>query len=202
VRAEKDVRRGNAEDVRIVVVRDGGNATICALWHEDATCDAEGAHYPSTGRRGRRENNVNVNFTVRLPRGVKVAASTVNGEVDVRGASAEVEASTVNGRVEAATSSGPVRASTVNGGVRVRMETLTGSGDMKFSTVNGAVVVEAPASLDAEVELETVNGSIRSDYPMTVSGRMSPRHLRAVIGKGGRRITMSTVNGSIELRKL
>lgn len=202
VRGEKSWRRGNPEDVRFVLARDGDNVTICALWSENATCDADGADYPRGGRQRNHDGDVSVAFTVRLPRGVKVAANTVNGGVDVRGARAEVVAHAVNGRVDASTSTGPVEAESVNGAVRVRMESLAGTGDMKFSTVNGSVTVEGPASLDAEVEMETVNGSVRSDYPLTISGRFTPRHLRATVGKGGRRIEMSTVNGSIELRKI
>jgi hypothetical protein len=203
VRADMQARRGGElSDVRIVTKQFGSDVVICALWHPDATCEEDGADYPRSRNRRNRDGDVSVDFTVRLPRAVKVAAHTVNGGVDVRGARAEVEAHTVNGRVDATTSAGPVDASTVNGTVRVRMESLSGSGDMKFRTVNGAVTVEAPAQLDAEVEMETVNGGLRSDYPLTVQGKMSPRHLRATIGKGGRRISMSTVNGSIELRKL
>jgi len=47
-----------------------------------------------------------------------------------------------------------------------------------------------------------VNGSISSDFPLTVSGKLSPRHIRATIGSGGRELRLHTVNGSIELRKL
>jgi hypothetical protein len=203
---EKYWRRGDPREVRFELVRDGDNVTICALWRESATCDEDGAHYPRRDDDDdddrRRRNDVSVDFKVRLPRGVKVHAATVNGSVDVRGARAEVVASSVNGRVDAATSAGPVDATTVNGAVRVRMESLAGSGDMRFSTVNGSVTVEGPPTLDAEVEMETVNGSVRSDYPLTVNGRFSPRRLRATIGKGGRRIELKTVNGSLELRKL
>jgi hypothetical protein len=34
-----------------------------------------------------------------------------------------------------------------------------------------------------------------------VSGRINPRRIRATIGSGGRRISLETVNGSVELRK-
>jgi len=36
---------------------------------------------------------------------------------------------------------------------------------------------------------------------MTLSGRMSPRHLSGKIGSGGRDLRATTVNGSIKLRK-
>ena len=200
VRAVKRWRRGDPEDVRFEVKRDGDNVTICALWFDNSECDADS--YRTRGRGEHRENNdVSVAFTVRLPRGVKVLASTVNGAVDVRGARSEVVANTVNGRVDAETSGGPVEARTVNGSLHVRMGAVEEGGDLEFATVNGSITVEGPRTLDADVEMSTVNGSVQSDYPLTVSGRFTPRNLRGTIGRGGRRITLKTVNGSIELRR-
>ncbi|HEU4563094.1 MAG TPA: DUF4097 family beta strand repeat-containing protein [Gemmatimonadaceae bacterium] len=199
VHGEKQWRHGDPQEVRFAVTKDGNDVTVCALWSEDDTCDAEGYH-----SHGHHENHsdVSVHFTVRLPKGVKVDLGTVNGSLDVRGAGAEVVAETVNGRIDAATSHGPVTAHTVNGSIRVRMDELPAEGDLSYSTVNGSVTAELPAALDAEVEMETVNGSLSSDFPLSVSGRVTPKHLRATIGHGGRRLRLQTVNGSVELRKL
>jgi DUF4097 and DUF4098 domain-containing protein YvlB len=146
-------------------------------------------------------NDVSVRFTVRLPRGVKIRANSVNGAIDVNGAQSEVVARTVNGRIDATTSAGPVDAQTVNGAINVRMSSLSNAGDMEFETVNGSVRIEAPANLAADVTMSTVNGSLTSDFPLTVQGRISKHRITAAINGGGRRLTMRTVNGSVELRQ-
>jgi hypothetical protein len=46
-----------------------------------------------------------------------------------------------------------------------------------------------------------VNGSITSDFPVVVSGRLDPRQANLKLGSGGRRLDMQTVNGSIQLRR-
>lgn len=46
-----------------------------------------------------------------------------------------------------------------------------------------------------------MNGSLHTDFPLTVSGRFDARHLHATLGAGGREIRLRTVNGSIDLRK-
>ena len=176
-----------------------GGILVCALWGDNSDCDEDSYHSHNDSNEGRR-NNVSVDFTVSLPSGVNVRAGSVNGDVDVTGATAEVGASSVNGEVRAASSGGPVSATTVNGDVRASMRTL-GSGDLRYSTVNGSIELELPASLDADVELRTVNGSFETDFPMTMSGRVGPRHLSGKIGNGGRELRASTVNGSITLRK-
>jgi len=46
-----------------------------------------------------------------------------------------------------------------------------------------------------------VNGDLVTDFPLLVTGKFGPRHLHGTIGKGGRQLSLSTVNGSIRLRK-
>lgn len=223
VRAEKIPHHdGDIRDVRFVVIQSGGDVRICALSRENDRCDEDGLH--SSGdddrRRGERNRNVEVKFDVQVPRGVRVGAGTVNGSMFVRGTGAEVRASTVNGGVEVrdaggqvrantvngnvrvTTSAGPVSASTVNGSINARMGNLSRDGDMKFNTVNGTITVETPSSLDANISIDTMFGGISSDFPVQLSGRFGPRHAEGVIGRGGRRISMNTVNGSVELRMI
>ena len=42
--------------------------------------------------------------------------------------------------------------------------------------------------------------SIDTDFPITIKGRFGPKHMSGTIGRGGRRLVLETVNGSIELR--
>ena len=203
VTAVKRYRRGDPEQVRIETKRlggDDGDVIICAFWNENATCDEDGYRSRGDDNHRGRDNDTSVEFTVKLPAGVKLGVSTVNGGVNVAGATSEVNASTVNGRVSATSSGGPVNASTVNGDIDVRMREL-GTGDLEYSTVNGSIEIEVPANLDADLDMRTVNGSLSSDFPIMVQGRMNPRRMRATIGKGGRRLRLETVNGSVELRK-
>jgi hypothetical protein len=202
VHGEKKWREGDPSRVRFVVAKDGDNVTVCALWNEDDSCDEDGYH--SHGHHGNDDHNdVSVRFTVKLPKGVRVQTNSVNGSLDISGASAEVVARTVNGRIDAATTSGPVDAETVNGSIHVRMDAIpTSTQELEYSTVNGSVTLEVPSSFSGELEMETVNGSLQSDFPVTMQGRFNPRHLRAKIGDGGPTIRLKTVNGSVELKKL
>jgi DUF4097 and DUF4098 domain-containing protein YvlB len=138
---------------------------------------------------------------VSLPAGLNVLASTVNGDVEVGGATGEVDVSSVNGGVDASTQGGPVRAASVNGDVRARIQQVAGASRLDYSSVNGSVTVTLPAELKADVDLETVNGSVRSDFPIAVSGTLAPQHLHGTIAGGGPRLHVETVNGSVELRK-
>lgn len=198
--ARKSWRRGDPARVRIEARKVGdGDVLACALWNEEASCDENGYH--SGSRRGRNDgtNDVSVEFVVRVPEGVRLELNTVNGDLRIDGATAEVGAHTVNGSIDASSLGGPVRARTVNGSIRAQMGNA-GNEDLSYETVNGSITVSVPRSLSAELEMETVNGSIESDFPLTVTGRINPRRVRATVGDGGRRLALKAVNGSIKLR--
>jgi hypothetical protein len=198
VTADKTWRRGDPEQVRIEMVRDGDNVTICAIWHENVRCDAEG--YRGSGR-SERSNDVAVEFTVRLPRGVHAELHTVNGGLAVEGATGQVEARTVNGGINVTSSAGPVSARTTNGSITATMGTNRVENDLSFQTVNGSITLTLPQSINAQLEMRTVNGSLSSDFPITISGRIRPRAINATLGDGGGRLEVRTVNGSIRIRR-
>ena len=204
ITATKSWRRGDPQTVRIETRKSpDGSVLICAFWTENATCSESGyqSNSRNDGWRSGRDNDVAVDFEIRVPKGVKVGVFGVNGGVSVDGASSEVRASTVNGSVDAISNGGPVQASTVNGSVHATMGRFDGDQDLHYSSVNGTVVAEFASDVDADIDLSTVNGRFVTDWPVTVSGRIDPKRLRATLGKGGRRIRMSTVNGNVEIRK-
>jgi Putative adhesin len=205
VRAEKRWRRGDPEDVRITVRQvgsAGGDVIICALWNDRSTCDEDGYHsHNSWLPNFNNRNDVQVEFIVRLPAGVKINASTVNGGIEIDGATSNVVAHTVNGTVQAKSSGGPVSAHTTNGDIIVRSAALNND-RTEYTTTNGSITVELGGSVNADVDMRTVNGRLSSDFPLTVEGSFSPRRLHATLGKGGATLRLSTVNGSIRLRKL
>ncbi len=134
------------------------------------------------------------------PESVRFEGYTVNGEVDVDGAEADVRVETVNGDVEVRTT-GFAEASTVNGDITCFLGTSSLPADVEFETVNGSIRVEMPEGLNADLHASTVNGSIESDFPILVTGRVTRRTLRGEIGAGGPELRVSTVNGSIQLRR-
>jgi hypothetical protein len=131
----------------------------------------------------------------------QVNVTTGNGELEISGATGPVRATTGNGRVYVTTSAGPVTARTGNGDVDVRMRTLTSSSNMEFVTGNGSVTVAVPGNFNGEIDATTGHGDFSSDFEIRIQGRLNPRHIRGIIGEGGRTIKMITGNGRLELRK-
>ncbi|HVO35403.1 MAG TPA: DUF4097 family beta strand repeat-containing protein [Gemmatimonadales bacterium] len=197
VTAEKHGRRSDPEEVRIEVVQDADGVTICSVYPGTRNrCGPDDEYHMST-----HDNDVEVRFHAQVPPGVRLVGETVNGDVEATDLAGPVKASTVNGAVRLSTGAGDASGNTVNGSVTAAVRGQ-GQGPLRFRTVNGSVTVSLPKQLDADLEAETVNGSIQTDYPITVMGRLTPRHLSGRIGQGGRSLRLETVNGSIHIRSV
>ena len=128
--------------------------------------------------------------------------SSMSGDVKVSGVSAKLHASAVSGDVQVIDVSGSVSASAVSGDVKVEINKLDGSDDMKFSTVSGDVNVMLPGSLDADVDMSSFSGSIKTDFGIEVRSEKygSRNTARAKLGEGSRRLKMTSVSGDLSLR--
>lgn len=200
VSAVKRGRRNDPSQVRIAVVPNDGDVTICAVY-PSRTGQPENECRPGGGHNNVHNNDVQVHFTVQVPAGVLFNGNTVNGDVTAKNLKSNLEAHTVNGGLRLSTS-GYARGSTVNGSIRATLGRSDWTGDLHFSTVNGSITLELPAGLGADVHGSTVNGGIESDFPVTIQGRFGPRSISGVIGGGGRELSLKTVNGSIHLRQV
>jgi Putative adhesin len=199
--AEKRAQRDDPESVRIEVVPHAGGVTICAVYPSRSGARPNECAPGSGGRNNVQNNDVSVRFTVRVPMGVTLIGTTVNGEVEANRLNGDVELSTVNGSVGFSTTGGG-RASTVNGSIRGEMGRADWNDTLKMSTVNGSITLTLPATLNTELRASTVNGDINvGDFPVTVQGRVSRHKLEGTIGGGGRVLSLDSVNGSITLKR-
>lgn len=219
IRAERapGSRRGERE-LEYEMLRDGADLVVCVL-EDYQTCNRDGVSGRSRSRRY-RDDSPSASVTIRVPRGVRLAVWSGNGEVRVTGATSEVDANSGNGdvsvdgagdrvtaqsgngNVRVTTARGPVTAETGNGQVWVRMDALGASAPMEFSSGNGTVTVELPEGFEGDIEAATGNGEFQSDFPITTQGRFSTHRLTGRIGRGGPAIRLRTGNGDIELRRV
>jgi len=200
VLAVKKGRRSDPETVRIEVIEHPDGVTICAVYPDAPRREPNECREGGKGRNNNNNNDVQVTWTIRVPEGVKFTGRTVNGDVVARRLTAESEVHTVNGDITVETTSWAT-GSTVNGSIDARMGRTDWKGDVEFETVNGGITIDLPAGADLEVDASTVNGSMNTEFPLTIRGRWGPRHMSGTIGQGGRYLSLSTVNGSMNLRR-
>jgi DUF4097 and DUF4098 domain-containing protein YvlB len=170
---------------------------VCAVYPSTDPARPNECLAGNKGRMSSKNNDVSVEFVVKVPGGVRLAARTVNGAIDASGLTADADAETVNGSVKVETS-GVARVQTVNGSVQASMGRADWSSDLEIKTVNGSIRVTLPRAASITVDAETVNGSIVSDFSIS-GGTVTRRRLKGTIGGGGRAMSLETVNGSIHI---
>jgi putative adhesin len=200
VTAVKKGRRSDPESVQIEVVEFADGVTICAVYPPGHRNEENECRPGGKGRMNVKDNDVNVTWTIKVPQGVRFSGRTVNGQVVARGLTAETEVRTVNGSITVETTSW-ANATTVNGSISARMGRTDWNGEAELSTVNGGITVDLPPGASMEVDASTVNGSMSTDFPLTIRGKWGPRRMSGTIGQGGRTLSLSTVNGSMSLRR-
>lgn len=198
VLAKKTARKSDPDEVTIEVIEHEGGVTLCAVYPTPRGNRPNQCGPGEGGRMSTKNNDVTVQFTVKVPAGVRFIGRTVNGEITAKGLRADVEAYTVNGSIDVSTR-GMARAGTVNGSIEVVMGTSM-SEALEFETVNGGITLTVPAGAGAELNASTVNGDISTDFPLTVRGKFNRRKVTGTIGRGGPQLHMNTVNGDIRLR--
>jgi hypothetical protein len=201
--ATKQWRRSDPQSVNIRLVEHTNGVTICAVYPrrngEPGHCE------PGSGGQSAYDNDVKVEFTVRVPASVRFIGRTVNGSVTAKTLGSNVEAYTVNGNVKVSTAS-HAQARTVNGSISVACGRADWNEALEFNTVNGSIELSLPETAQTDIQARTVNGSISTELPLFVRGTLNMRRLDGVIGGGGesrssRQLKMETVNGSIRVNR-
>jgi len=131
----------------------------------------------------------------------QVRATTHNGRVITERVSGSTELETHNGSITCRQASGDAKLRTHNGSVKAfYAETASPVSDISIVTSNGSIELTAPPDLSARIEASTHNGSINTDLPITIRGKVTKRKLTGTIGSGEGRLHLETHNGSIRLR--
>ena len=201
--AEKRSRNSDVNSVQVKVVQHAGGVTICALYPNEygeyRDC-GPGDSESKNGSGNVRNNDVQVNFTVKVPDRVGFVGKTVNGAISATSLSGNVITRTVNGEIKLSTT-GYAEATTVNGEIAARLGNSQWPNSLTFKTVNGEINIDLPPGVSTEVDAETLNGSINSDFPLEVTNLKGKKHVKGTIGSGGRNLMLKTLNGSINLRR-
>jgi len=193
-------RRGDPGDVRLEVVRHEGGVTVCAVYPTPAGARANRCAPGGGGGQSVRDNDVRVDFTVRVPAGVRLVARNVSGDIETGALRSPVSARTVSGSVRLATSEWG-EASTVSGDISAALGRAAWQDELDFRTVSGNISLELPSGADTEVRAETVSGRVSSDFALNEMRGYVHHRVRGTLGSGGRTLELKSVSGDIRLRR-
>ncbi len=150
----------------------------------------------------RYQNPATVEYTLTVPRNARLnSIELVNGSLTIEGVAGDVNASSVNGKVVARNLRGEVKIGTVNGNLEATFESLDESKPVSLASVNGNVILVIPSDSNAIIKAGTVHGGINNDFGLPVRrGDYVGRELYGQLGRGGARVKLGNVNGSVNVK--
>ncbi len=168
----------------------------------------------------KRNNDVDVELEVEMPRNAKLIVESVTAPVRVRDLDGPVSVQAVTGNVKITGSMNRVEVQNVSGNIEVgssaslrtgEFETVSGNIELHadvdddarldFNTLSGEVVLHV-GSVSASFDINTFSGDIKNDfgYEAERTGEFSPgKQLEFSVGGGSARISINTFSGTVRL---
>lgn len=164
---------------------------------------AGGGHVEASGPSPGHRAWWSVSYRIDVPRITDLDLRARNGGIAVGQVSGTIRFATTNGGVRLIELSGDVRGRTRNGGLTVTLggHQWQGAG-LEAETSNGGVTLAIPDGYNADLTTRTVNGSFRTEYPITLQGELSSRRgIATTLGSGGPPIQVRTTNGGVRIKR-
>lgn len=152
--------------------------------------------------------------------GARADIRTAGGHISVRNVNGELDAETAGGSISTGDVEGKVRANTAGGSINIEsakgsIQAHTSGGsinakfasqpkeDSAFETSGGNVSVAFAPGIGANVEADSSNGRVMSDFDEIQTSRDSRwrGEARGAINGGGPRVRISTSSGSVRLTR-
>jgi len=140
-----------------------------------------------------------------------IQVSDVKGDVDLKTVSGNISASRIKGSIDAETTSGGIILTEIAEPKTVRAKVLSGKitydgqivagGKYSFESLSGSVRVTIPAAAGFDLEAQTFSGSIDTDFPITMQGKIDRKSIQGVVNNGGAALRIKAFSGSIEIKK-
>jgi len=165
---------------------------------------------------GASKRSEDASYTFLVPKGVNMSidySSPFGYEtIEVEGFSGEFEAKTLNEDISLQNVTGPMSIHTINGDVTADFSSLSQTSPTAITTINGDLEINIPASTKTTIDFGTMHGEVYTDCDIEFEKKNDEKHgdMKMIGGNsnntgkingGGVELSLSTINGSIYLRK-
>ena len=149
-----------------------------------------------------RDNVVETDFDIQVPRKTELQVDAFSSELQVRGVAARQSLHTFSGDIQTVDAVSPVKAKTFSGGISIQLASGENRPAMDLDTFSGDVRLRLPAAAQGRVDIETFSGSLKSDVPMVFRSKTG-RRISATLGQdsGDNSLHVKTFSGDVTLQK-
>ncbi|MBW7991234.1 MAG: DUF4097 domain-containing protein [Planctomycetes bacterium] len=172
-----------AEQIKIELEQDGDALTV-----------------KITKPRKKRRRSISISFNITVPKQTALQISSDVGEIRISNITENIKAQTDVGKISCKEISGDIDLKVDVGKVNVvYSKTAPAACNVNIKTDVGSIDITIPPECSAAVQANTDVGSITTDMPLTIKGKVG-KNLRGTIGAGEGKLYLRTDVGSIRIR--
>ncbi len=175
----------------------GGHVKVRSL-EGDANAETSGGHIEVADIQG----NLSAETS-----GGHISVKNISGTANIETSGGHIEADGVNGNLVAQTSGGHIEITDAKG--RVDADTSGGHVEVTFAKGNahggkiessgGGISVSVDPNVDLAIDASTSGGSVRTDIPVKIVGKVKGSSIKGTLGKGGETLYVHTSGGSVTI---
>ena len=188
------VRRGTRDRldrIKLDIHTDGSNVVVVDANHRDRSW----SWFEFTGRN----NVVDTDFDIKVPRRTNLDVSVFSAPVTVDGVEGSHKVHSFSSRLSLSNVAGPIRAHSFSGSIMIREKSWEPNQTIDVDTFSGNVELHVPDNARGTVSFNSFSGRLNSGMPLTLQSS-SRRNLKAELGGGGDgTLRFKTFSGSVKI---
>jgi hypothetical protein len=175
----------------------GGHVKVSSL-DGDSNVETSGGHIEVTDLQGNLGAETSGgHITVKHISG-NAKVGTSGGHIEADGIEGNLNAETSGGHIEIRGAKGRVDADTSGGHVEVSFAKGNAHGG-KIESSGGGISVGLDPNVDLAIDASTSGGSVRTDIPVKIVGKVNGSSIKGTLGKGGEMLYVHTSGGSVSI---
>ena len=168
----------------------------------------------------KNNRSISISYQITVPEQTSIECNSLYGALKLSNLNGNINAHTSYGSIDCTNIDGQIRLNTsygrvICGGIisdELKVNSSYGNISIGYSgkasaeiraevgTSYGSIDFAAPSGFTGQVELATNHGSIKTDLPITVKGKISNKRINGTIGKGNGMLNLKTSFGSIKIK--
>jgi DUF4097 and DUF4098 domain-containing protein YvlB len=188
------VRRGTRDRldrIKLDIHTDGSNVVVVDANHRDRSW----SWFEFTGRN----NVVDTDFDIKVPRRTNLDVSVFSAPVTVDGVEGSHKVHSFSSRLSLSNVAGPIRAHSFSGSIMIREKSWEPNQTIDVDTFSGNVELHVPDNARGTVSFNSFSGRLNAGMPLTLQSS-SRRNLKAELGGGGDgTLRFKTFSGSVKI---
>lgn len=138
---------------------------------------------------------------VSLPTSVNLRIDSVSGDVHIAAIDGSARLNSISGGLWMEQAGGDININSISGSVHLNVVRLNPRG-LRLNSISGKIALRLADSINADVRVESISGNFSSEIPGVTINKIGDSDYRAQVGSGGTPINISSVSGSVTLRRV